>query len=260
MTFWALLYKELRMDQVRFAINLAFLALFTALIFYLIEFRGPEFIVFPIMVIIAHFFYLFFVMLYSMHREWSNGTAPFWLNTPQNGWKLIGAKYIVALVHFTVSLILSYLIAYFLLMRMLMTANEIDVSGMLAGYWWLSFLFIFMVSAILGAAAVFIYTMAKSIRKWGWFLALVILGTASYLWGKLMETGLYQTLVQWGPLVSYDPDQPLGLLFASFQHDSGRMEMQMETILYMGNIVEDVLIIIILLGASVWLLDRKVEV
>lgn len=256
MTFWALIYKELRMGQVRIAIHIAFLLLMAGLLFYLIEYQSVGYLILAFMLIIAHFFYMFFVLLFSMHKEWSGGTAPFWLNTPLSGWSLIGAKYVSAFIQFLISLTITYVMTYVLIQRAVQNAWNLEISGALR----LSFLFIVLVSASLGAIAVFIYTMHRSIRTWGWLLALVLLVIFSLVWEKFTQTRFHKTLVEWGALVTIDQNHPYTISFRSLNGQMGTVEIQMETLVYMGHIVENVLFILILLGISSWLFNRKVEI
>ncbi|RXI97842.1 hypothetical protein DS745_15895 [Anaerobacillus alkaliphilus] len=263
---WLMLYrKELRLTRTKFMINIGFLLALVAILWVLIERYNPAFIALIVPVVLVHLFYLFFAMLDSLRQEWKQKTTVFWLNIPTSGWQLLTAKFVAATTQLVVSLSLTLLFLYILLQRSINHFIDSTIANFILeqyqSYWWILFFGILIASLQAGGVVTFIYMMAKSIRRWGWLVGIAIVIAGSWLWVKFQETVVYRSVTEWGALLSEkNIMETLSFHFDSFKNDPNiHMEVTNNAVLYVGTAVVDVLIVVIILYASAWLLDHKVE-
>ncbi|MCT8137940.1 hypothetical protein H1D32_09345 [Anaerobacillus sp. CMMVII] len=205
MSWLALYMKELRLTRTSFLINMMSLVVVGGLLFYLIERHSPFFVTLTVLLIVAHFFYMFFAMLSSLRQEWKQKTTVFWLNIPVRGWQLLSAKFAAAMTQLFISLVTTFLITYFLLKNSSEYFPDPMVSNFLIrqmeAYWWVLFLGIFIASLQSGVVATFIYMMAKSVRKFGWLLGIAISMVGSWLWVRFQDTAIYRGVTEWGVIM-----------------------------------------------------------
>lgn len=262
MSWWNLYKKELRLTKTRFLLNMLFLLMAGVLCFVLIERYNPIFLTLTIPIIIFHLFYMFFAMFDQLRLEWKQKTTVFWLNIPQKGWCLLSAKFIATFTQLLVSLTVTSIIIYFLLSRSAMNMADPTVPNFLLdqfqSFWWIFFTAIIIGSMQLGAVSTFIYMVAKSIRKWGWLLGLIVVASVGWLWGKFQETVIYKGMTEWGVILNEQT------LLESFLVDiNGQPTVDPvivgEAVIYLGTSVVDIITVIVILFISSWLLDHKVE-
>lgn len=198
------------------------------------------------------------MMYASLRKEWVLGSAHFWLNIPTKGWKLLSAKFLAASSYMLVSLGFTFLIIYLFLQRSMVLFTEPNQLAiqLFQSSWWVLFFGIFIGAMRLGAAITFIYVMSKSIQKWGWFLAVTILSASSWIWFKMQQTAVYQTLTHWGVVMSSDD-----IIGSVFVESNGTITVEaMEDFIYLGATVVELIIIIVLIYISSWILDNKTNV
>lgn len=266
MSWWSLYVKELRLTKHKFLINIGGLFIVAIILLVLGERYNPLFLI-PIIpiLIVVHFLYLFFAMLDSLRQEWKQKTSIFWLNIPSSGFQLLTAKFVAAMSQLFISLSGTFVIVYFLLKRSVGNVADPTIPAFIVeqfqSFWWVLFFVVLIGALQLGAFSTFIYMMAKSIRKWGWLLGIVIVAVANWLWSSFQETAIYKAVTEWGAILS--EKELINAFFVEFDLMNGSPTMDIETmnevVLYFGSTLVNLLVIIAILYASAWLLDHKVE-
>lgn len=266
MSWWSLYLKELRLTRTNFLINIGVLFIVAILSFVLVERYNPLFLI-PIisLIIVAHFFYLFFAMLDSLRQEWKQKTSIFWLNIPSSGWQLLTAKFVAAMSQLFISLSVTFVIVYLLLQRSIVNVSDSTIPVLIVenfqSLWWMPFFGVFIGALNLGAFSTFIYMMAKSIRKWGWLLGIIIVVFANWLWSNFQETAIYKAATEWGSILS--EKELVNSLFVQFDSMNDAPTVGIETtnqaVIYFGSTLVNLLVVVAILYVSAWLLDHKVE-
>jgi hypothetical protein len=265
MSWLALYCKELRLTRTKFLFNIVFLMMVAVLFFFLIDRYSAFFITLTVPLILVHLFYMFFAMLDSLRQEWKHKTSVFWLNIPTSGWKLLSAKFAAAMTQLLVSLLATFLIIYYLLKHSATIFSDPTVPYLLIEqyeqFWWIFFIGIFIASLQSGVVATFIYMMAKSVRKFGWLLGIVISFASGWLWVKFQQTFIYKSLTEWG-VVLHEAELMESFYFhfdSLGSEPSLDMEIANDVILYVGTSIVDLILVVVVLYISAWLLDHKVE-
>ncbi|WP_096435245.1 hypothetical protein [Alteribacter populi] len=270
MSWLALTGKEIRQNTFLMALNLVFLIAVFSLVWYGIEKASGLIVFFSIPVLVMHSFYLFFMILLSLRREWKDRTALIWFNLPQRGWKLLTSKFAAAFTAFTLSLLFSMTSLYFLMKKAGQTFEERAIPGeaeviatlssLYSEYFLWIFAFIAYAALPLGLAGLFIYVLGKVIRPLGWLLGIGIAIGASYVWSLIIDTGIYSAIAYWGPILTLDniPNE----LMVDITAETAAINQSGEVmeVVYLGNtLIELGLMAAIFIGIS-WLFDRKVEI
>lgn len=266
MSWWSLYVKELRLTKTNFLINIGGLFIVGIILLVLVGRYNPLFLL-PIipLIIIVHLVYMFFAMLISLRQEWKQKTSNFWLNIPSSGWQLLTAKFVAAMSQLFISLSVTFVIVYLLLQRSIGNVPDPTIPTFIVeqfqSFWWLLFFAVFIGALQLGAFSTFIYMMAKSIRKWGWLLGIVIVAVANWLWSNFQGTAVYKTVTEWGVILS--EEELMNSFFVHFDSVNTDPNVDFETvnevILYFGSAFVNLLVIAAIIYASAWLLDHKVE-
>lgn len=266
MSWWSLYVKELRLTKHKFLINVGGLFIVAIILFVLGERYNPLFLI-PIIpiLIIVHFFYLFFAMLDSLRQEWKQKTSIFWLNIPSSGFQLLTAKFVAAMSQLFISLSTTFIIVYLLLLRSVDNVPDPAIPAFIVeqfqSFWWVLFFVVFIGALQLGTFSTFIYMMAKSIRKWGWLLGIVIVAVANWLWSTVQETAVYKAVTEWGAILSEEELINSFIVHFDSMNDTPTVDIETmnEVVLYFGSTLVNLLVIVAILYTSAWLLDHKVE-
>jgi hypothetical protein len=256
----ALVKKDFRLNRNIFFVLLGFLVLIGVLEIY-IAFRYENGLMFGLSlgVFFLQIFLLPILVFNSLHKEWKLTTSHLWLNIPHSGFKLLTAKFVVGLVQTIVSMLIAFLFVLLMVHYDFKPSfGEKDASlalTIIQNYWWIAMLGTISLSALLGGAALFIYSMSKVIRRLGWLVGLVIVILGGWIWGLISETSFYKVITKWGAIQEPTINNPL-----SFS-DNVNVSMGDGTpVLFIGEELFSIGVIFLMIWICSWLLDRRVEV
>ena len=200
-----------------------------------------------------HVFFLPIYLLISLNHEGRH--LHLWLHNPQSGARLLGAKLLNG--------ILVLLLSIGLVSMLSLLAYNIETSTFqlpIENVWLFGFYLLTVIvtgSIYAGVWVTFYWTFYKVMRtyigKWAFLLILVLVGFVSWFGSWFSGTRLSEVLLDWGyvqlpsPLNMEVSQQEFGLNVASFPFP-------------IGNVIFDMIILIVIFIAACWLLDRKVEV
>ncbi|MCQ2009821.1 MAG: hypothetical protein ABF629_07120 [Sporolactobacillus sp.] len=267
MAIWFTLFKkELRLGWMAFMIFLILQLLLMGLGIFLNMRFGDHSNAAPMiigmMLTICLLFYVPVYLLFNAIQE--RKTFHLWMQNPLPAWSMLLAKLAGALVYFIVT------------------------TAVVGGYTWASIalaqsknlppqLSLFRVAVLaalvllwcgIGGGVTFLFlwtarrTMRSRIGKWSWLVLIVGIGIYSYVDNKLTQSGIFDFLTNWGhipdaSLIRFVFPQKAGLdggtsgLFSDFSLGSDT--------LYLGSIVFDLLITLIVFLITSWLTDHELE-
>lgn len=204
-----------------------------------------------------HAFYMLMFMALSLQTEAKR--LHLWLHTPQPVFRLVSAKLLIAFASMLISLFVSALFTYIASLGIKeryfheeMCNHELFIqSGVLA------ILSIVLLSVHMAVLCLFywgIYRICKQMipKLWGLIVTLIyfLLG---WLFSSFMKTNVYEWLTGWGKIA-----MP-GVVFKYNTAKGWIMIEKMET-MPVGAVVFYGIMAVLVFCASIWLIDRKVEV
>jgi hypothetical protein len=205
------------------------------------------------------------LMFISLHKEWNSTSSQLWLNIPQSGFKLLSAKYVVVSLQMLALTVLLTVVAFYNLNPFDLkpyfgeqgTSNEFILFKDYGLFW--SVWVIFINGAQLAITVLFIYILAKSIRKIGWLIGIILTKFISGIFFMLMDTAAYKSMAQWGMLkvitvVETWGGSPINPTITSV------VSSEITEAIYLGEVILTIGTIILYLLLSSWLFERKVEV
>ncbi len=200
-----------------------------------------------------HVFFLPLYLLISLNTEGRN--LHLWLHNPQSGSRLLGAKFLNGL--------LAILISIGLVSSLSLLAYNLETSALelpIDNVWLFGFYFLAVIvtgSIYMGIWLIFYWTFYQVLKtyigKWALLLVLVLVAFISWLGSWFSGTRLSEVLVEWGyvqlpsPLNMEVSQQEFGLTVSTFPFP-------------VGNVVFDIITLVVIFLLTCWLLDRKVEV
>ncbi|AEH46929.1 hypothetical protein [Parageobacillus thermoglucosidasius] len=204
-----------------------------------------------------HDFYMLMFMALSLQTEAKR--LHLWLHTPQPAFRLVGAKLVIAFGSMLISLFVSALFTYIALLavkeryfhaKMWNHALFIEKGALVV----LSIMLLSIHIAILGLLYWVIYRICKQmIPKMAWLAVTLAYFLIGWLFLSFMQTDVYEWLTEWGKIA---------VPGAVFKYDAAEGWIMIEKMEMMpiGVIVFYGMMDVLIFCASVWLIDRKVEV
>lgn len=200
-----------------------------------------------------HSLFLPFYLLTSLNTESRN--IHLWLHNPHPGYKLLAAKMLNGFVAMLMSV---SVVGIFALIPYFQENTAINLA--IDHIWLFGFYFLMIVSAATISTGIWItfywmfYQVIRTyIGKWALVLVFGLIGIMSWFGAWFSETVIAKTLTEWGAI---NLPSPINMSVSQQQFD-----LTLSTFpFYVGNIVFDFIILVIIFLVSCWLLDRKVEV
>lgn len=252
-TWLSLLKKEFKLTQSFILGGWFLLTVVGALLVYVTyRYDGNAGVAFSMLLIFPHLLYLLLYMLRSLSTEW-NHTAHLWLNLPQSGWVLLGAKVATGFLAMTVSLFIASGFCYWTLILLLkgvppeLGAQILQPLWQYGWYFFIGFLFIALNIGMWAATASIIANYLKRfINRGRWIISIGLIIGVSYLISLVQQTAVYSRLTQWS-LINISTSSPINEVL---------MAISMRT----GDVMFELLIAVFLFVFCGWLLDNKIEV
>ncbi|MGC4376717.1 hypothetical protein WD019_07265 [Fictibacillus sp. Mic-4] len=256
MNVWrGLLKKEYRLGLPVMVIELSVLFLCIGFAFFLEWKTGrPDFlIVTSVMLLFFHCFFLFVYMPVSLALE--KKRMHLWLHNPASGAVLLSAKMAAGLLFMVASLFITSLFVLYSCVFHYDVFQESNVTGLhIFRIGILIILHIIVTSLQLGIWISFIWGMDQLLQRLvgkvasGVAVALFFIGSV-WLLTKMASSQVYTYLTHWGQIHVVS-------LFTSDQLDVKNFSYN----LYIGELVFDSLVALLLFFITSWIIDRKVEV
>ncbi|PYZ95242.1 hypothetical protein CR194_06935 [Salipaludibacillus keqinensis] len=264
----ALVKKEWQESTFRFLVCLALLTIVYVFIYTMMATATPLVVFIGVVVVLLHVFYLFLTLLASLIKEWKEHTSHLWMNLPVPGWKLLSAKVAIGFSQFMILIIYGMVAVDIMLQKLInlsFAGSGIDYTESLnIGlnlYRELSPWIVLMISQgalQLGLAALFIFVFSKVIRPFGWLIAIIITFAANHLLSAVKNTEGYQTITQWVPLLDGQQVHEKVAIHLLQPVEAELNEQIIQTI-YLGQVVAEVLFILVVFWMITWLFDQKAE-
>ncbi|MFV8827689.1 hypothetical protein [Alkalihalobacterium sp. APHAB7] len=261
MSWFALYQKDLRANNLRLVVNISLLLLFFLSIFFMMFRYNNEFILMSFVpVLMLHVIYLFIGMFDSLSKEWRHHNVNLWLNIPQSGWSLITAKFSAVATHFLISLSVTFIGFYLFIYVFNHQISEpfFIALSIFHTYWYVPAFILVLASLQLGAFATVLYLISKTVYKGGWILAVAIGIGTQYIWNIVKDTDIYLTMTGWGALITPADIQATLQQMMLLEADIG-VSVDMDGTFYLGYLISEAAVIVVLLVISSWLLDRYVQ-
>jgi hypothetical protein len=204
-----------------------------------------------------HAFYMLIFMALSLQTETKR--LHLWLHTPQPVFRLVSAKLLLAFGSLLVSLFVSALFTYISLLEIKeryfheeMWNHELFIqSGVLAV---LSIVLLSVHMAVLCLFYWVIYRICKQmIPKLSGLIVALIYFLLGWLFSQFMKTNVYEWLTGWGKVAVP------GIAFKYNTTEGWMMIEKIETISIGAGVFYGIMAVLVFC-ASIWLIDRKVEV
>ncbi len=200
-----------------------------------------------------HVFFLPLYLLISLNTEGRN--LHLWLHNPQSGIRLLGAKLLNGL--------LALLLSIGIVSSLSLLAYNLESSLIqlpIDNVWLFGFYFLTVIitgSVYMGIWLIFYWTLYQVLRKyigkWALLLILLIVGFISWFGSWLNGTRLYEVMIEWGYV---ELPSPLNM-----EVSQQAFELTVSTFPFaIGNVIFDLITIVLVFIMACWLLDRKVEV
>ncbi|WP_283153662.1 hypothetical protein [Guptibacillus hwajinpoensis] len=200
-----------------------------------------------------HVFFLPLYLLISLNTEGRN--LHLWLHNPQSGARLLGAKLLNGL--------LALLLSIGIVSSLSLLAYNLEPSLIqfpIDNVWLFGFYFLTVIitgSVYMGIWLIFYWTLYQVLKtyigKWALLLILLIVGFISWFGSWLSGTRLYEVMIDWGYV---ELPSPLNM-----EVSQQAFELTVSTFPFaIGNVIFDLITIVLVFIMTCWLLDRKVEV
>jgi hypothetical protein len=254
-----LLKKEWRISKL-WIITTVGIVIAVNIVAYLLalKYDEPVAMFFPSLIVTClHAFYMLIFMTLSLQTETKR--LHLWLHTPQPVFRLVSAKLLLAFGSLLVSLFVSALFTYIASLEIKaryfneeMWNHELFIqSGVLAV---LSIVLLSIHMAVWGLFYWVIYRICKQMfPKLSGLIVALIYFLLGWLFLLFMKTNVYEWLTGWGKVA-----MP-GIAFNYDTTEGWTMIEKIETIA-IGVVVFYGIIAVLVFCASIWLIDRKVEV
>lgn len=252
--FKGLYIKELKLSRSNFFAGIILLFLAAVLGLGLNSYMNtPSALALISLVILGlHIFYIPAMLLSSLNVE---GKSQLWLHNPNSSTKLILAKIGAGFTYFLLSIIASFLIARFAINDLSVLLGVDLFHGQALKYLILLTFICLMGSLYLSVWLFFYWTIyhaiknIPSIKKVRWLILLGIWVFLTWLQNVIVNSSLYQSLKEIGNInVPY------------FNHLFTSEVLMVETQINVVTTILSLIVIGVVFLASVWLLERKVEV
>lgn len=204
-----------------------------------------------------HAFYMLMFMALSLQTEAKR--LHLWLHTPQPAFRLVSAKLLIAFASMLISLFVSALFTYIASLGVKeryfyekIWNDELFIESGALAVLYIALLSIHMAVWFLLCWA--IYRIGKQmIAKLSGLIVTLIYFLLGWLFSSFMKTNVYEWLTEWGKIA---------VPGAVFKYDAAEgwiMIEKMET-MPIGAVVFYGIMAVLAFCASIWLIDRKVEV
>ncbi|MET1248609.1 hypothetical protein ABWW58_07470 [Sporolactobacillus sp. STCC-11] len=261
MSIWfALFKKELRLGWMAFIIFLVLQLLMMGIgIFMDMRFDGgagtPPAVI-SVMLTVCLLFYVPVYLLFNTIQE--RKTFHLWLQNPLPAWSVLLAKLSGAIVYLVVTSIVVGSYTWVSLLRLNDFPQELSLSRIAV----LAVLILLWCGIGGGVTFLFLWTVQRTMRsrigKWSWLVLIVGIGIYLYIDTKLTQSGVVDFLTNWGQipdssLINFVTPKSTGTpgVFSDVIVDSSS--------LYVGSLVFDLLITVIVFSITAWLTDHELE-
>ncbi|MHA6250513.1 hypothetical protein [Oceanobacillus sp. CAU 1775] len=207
-------------------------------------------------ILTVHVFFPLFYLFYSLNYE--RKLLHLWLHNPMSTAGLILAKFFTGIVYMSITFGLT-LLALFLFFIDTRIFTEYIIANNFFGTITLT-LFqagIFMGATFLLFWSIFLTYSQKMNDFLSFLLSIVLMGFISWGYQSFTDLSFIQTLTNWGGIQINDV---IGFEFniSSDQFESSALTEQ--TIFYIGHMLRDLIVVVILFFLSSFIIDKKVEV
>jgi len=258
-SYLSLVVKELRANQFVFLLLVGIVAILSVLELYVgLKYQSGAVFGLSFAILMLHLFLLPIFILITLRSEWKASTAHFWLNLPHSGLKLLSAKYVVGIIYslffMTIASIMLIVLASYDLKPNIGEEKYRILLQFLQANGASFFIYFLFTSLFLGSLAGFIFMVAKSVRRIGWVIGIIVVGVFLWLWSKFTETKLYSFIAQWGAVEIKGLDH----LFTVGEGTTVDIKASASAF-YLGELILLFIGAIFVIYLASWLLDHKAE-
>lgn len=254
--------KDFRQQRLMIIVWLAIELMFFVATYSLADrFKGVQevmLILFLLLIIAFHGLFCAAFLFDSLHKE--KKRLGLWLHNPQSGYSLLSTKVTQTIGFLIVSLAISYVGFVFPFHDMLLHF-DVDIPRTdFARYGIVLFTQLGAASILLGIFVMFFWVlyqvMVSRIGKWAITVNIVLFFGFSVVTEWLEKSALFSWLTEWGGIKIWPSS-----FNAAVDEEHVQIDIEsMDVMLYIGDYVFWLVILLILFLLSGWLIDKKVEV
>ncbi|MCD9025232.1 hypothetical protein [Cohnella silvisoli] len=237
--------KDFRLTRTVFFVGIVINILILLLTLFVDANTGDNLYLFiPLAVaVVFHVLYLPTMLFISLRTE--TDQLHLWLHNPRSASALLLSKVLNGLVMSVVSLVVLYSMAGSLIISRFHLIEAYWTDTWMAGV--LIFLHILMISIMIGVWVILLWSIYHALKnrigRWTWLALLGAVLIPSWIGALFDSSNLYKQLTQWGSLE---------MNFPTFSIDP--------ILVYTGEYLHHLIVIVGLFYLSAWIIDRKVEV
>ncbi|WP_096186445.1 hypothetical protein [Evansella halocellulosilytica] len=262
--WWSLVKKEFRLGQPALILAIASYIVFSIIAIYFANRAGfgiEALLIVSGIAVILHVFYLVYYLLYSL--EFERKRLHLWLHNPMPGYGLLLAKFVAGIFSMLITITIPIAVALTVVFISDAVAVPVSWAHIIEGGIY-GFISLFFMAISIAIWFLFYWMIFLCLTRWvGTFLSFlgtfifVIVTLNVYNW--FTSLNIYDLLTQWGGI---NLGNMLTGLSYSMDLESGAVSevvTDMATI-YVGAILYEAVLLVIIFAAATWLLNRKVEV
>lgn len=207
-------------------------------------------------VVPLHIFYLTFYLYRSLNYE--RKQLHLWLHNPMSIAGLLSSKIITGIVYMTVTFTLSLFLLTQLFQNTFTLFNEQSIFNII----WMVVFTVFSFSIFIAFTFLFFWSIFLTLSQHmndflSFIFTLFIFSLFSWGYDFIMNLSFIENLTTWGGIQVND--LVVGLEFHA-TNDYFATSLRETSILYIGHIVRDLIVVALMFIATCWIIDKKVEV
>lgn len=258
--WFALTKKEFRLGLPAFLIALILYAGIIAGGFIIGNQFGykDEFIMTSLAIVVTlHVFFLLFYLFHSLNSE--RKRLHLWLHTPMPIGGLLSSKLITGIVFMTLTFIVSIILSGTFFNNHYDFFNEQTLFNIIG----LSTLSIFLLGISLAILFIFFWSIFLTLSQrmndfLSFVLTFILFLFAAWAYDLFIHLSFIETITTWGPIQV--KDVIVGFEFSIFEDGFDAGTMSEASIFYVGQILSEIIVAIIMFIGACWIIDKKVEV